>query len=157
MDREEDVGFFGFEPQRGPRLMAYILSSLSGTWTYRSFRNNPDHEEDINELLYGEGDLIVEESPMGKFAGHLRLSSDYELDLRGFTSYGLPFIARFQGVGTRGSKAEGWIYDYMAFVVPDWPNGVDQRPAMVGSNVRTVPHDGSPAGLVASWIAVKQG
>jgi hypothetical protein len=45
----------------------------------------------------------------------------------------------------------------MGFVVPEWPNGVDQRPAMVGSTVRTVPHDGAPAGSVASWIAVKQG
>jgi hypothetical protein len=155
MERE-DVGCLRFEHQRERRSMATILSPLSGTWTYRSFRNDPDHENDINRLLYGEGDLIVEEAPMGAFAGRLMLGSDYQLDLRGFASYGLPFTVRFQGVGTAGSKAEGWIYDYMAFVVPDWPNGVDQIPAMVGSNIRTVPHDGSPAGLVASWIALKQ-
>jgi hypothetical protein len=46
-------------------------------------------------------------------------------------------------------------------VVPAWPNGIDQRPAMVGSIVRTVPHPGgsggvNPAGVVASWIAVYQ-
>jgi len=137
--------------------MASMLSPLSGTWTYRSFRNDPDHGGDINRLLYGEGDLIVEEASMGEFAGRLMLGPDYQLDLKGFTSYGLPFTVRFQGVGSPGSLAEGWIYDYLAFVVPDWPNGVEQRPAMVGSNVRTVPHDGSPVGMVASWIAVKQG
>jgi hypothetical protein len=136
--------------------MASIVSPLSGTWTYRSFLNNPDHEDDINQLLFGEGDLIVEQAPMGAFAGRLELGSDYQLDLRGFSSYGLPFIVRFQGIGRAGSGAEGWIYDYMGFVVPEWPNGVDQRPAMVGSTVRTVPHDGAPAGSVASWIAVKQ-
>lgn len=36
--------------------MASLASTLSGTWTYRSFRNNPDHG-DISRLLYGEGDL----------------------------------------------------------------------------------------------------
>jgi hypothetical protein len=136
--------------------MASTSSPLSGTWTYRSFRNDPDHEDDLNQILFGEGDLIVEEAPMGAFAGRLSFGADLQLDLRGFASYGYPFTLRFQGVGRAGSQAEGWIYDYMAFVVPDWPNGVDQRAAMVGSTIRTVPHDGAPAGLVTSWIAVKQ-
>ena len=61
------------------------------------FRNNPDHEDDINKLLYGEGDLTVDQSPLGTFAGYLRLGSDYELELRGSISYGLPFVVRFQG------------------------------------------------------------
>jgi hypothetical protein len=115
--------------------------------------------EDINELLFGEGDLVVEESPVGAFAGHLILGTDYKLYLVGSISYGLPFIVRFQGVGTDDSKAAGWVYDYLGFVVPSWPNGVNQRPAIVGSNIRTVPHNGgaAPAGLVAFWIAVKQG
>jgi hypothetical protein len=110
------------------------------------WQSDSDHEDDINKLVYGEGDLIVEESPMGAFAGHLRLGSDYELDLRGFTSYGLPFIARIQGVGTRGSKAEGWIYDYMAFVVPKWPNGVEQRPARSDPTSGQCPTTGAPRG-----------
>jgi hypothetical protein len=87
--------------------MASIVSSLSGTWTYRSFLNNPDHVDDINQLLFGEGDLIVEQAPMGAFAGRLELGSDYQLDLRGFSSYGMPFIVRFQGIGRAGSGAEG--------------------------------------------------
>jgi len=43
-----------------------------------------------------------------------------------------------------------------AFVVPDWANGVDQGPAMVESNVRTVPHHDGPVGMVAFWIALEQ-
>ena len=35
------------------------------------------------------------------------------------------------------------VYDYEARLVPSWPNGVHQRPALVGSVIRTVPH---PAG-----------
>ena len=39
--------------------------------------------------------------------------------------------------------------------------GINQRPAITGSIVRTVPHSASdgnvaPAGVVCSWIAVKQ-
>jgi len=37
-----------------------------------------------------------------------------------------------------------------------WPNGIDQVPALVGSVIRAKPHNGSPAGVVASFIAVKQ-
>ena len=42
------------------------------------------------------------------------------------------------------------------------PNIIDQRPAIVGSIVRTIPHptgpngqSTAPAGFVAQWIAVK--
>jgi hypothetical protein len=66
---------------------------------------------------------------------------------------------RFQGKGV--VSGEEWIYDYEGWLVPAWPNGVQQVPAMVGSIVRTIPHSGSqpgtvnPAGVVASWYAVK--
>jgi hypothetical protein len=50
--------------------------------------------------------------------------------------------------------AHAVIKRYLASQAPTW---VDQRPAMVGSNVRTVSHNGSSAGLRASWIKVKQG
>ena len=56
-----------------------------------------------------------------------------------------------------------WVYDYKGYYVPEWVNGVDQRPALIGSIVRTIPHptgangkSTAPAGVVAQWIAVKQ-
>jgi hypothetical protein len=69
---------------------------------------------------------------------------------------------RFQGKGL--VNGEEWIYDYLGWLVPAWPNSTDrlQRPAIVGSVVRTVPHSGSapgsvsPAGVVASFYAVRQ-
>jgi hypothetical protein len=67
---------------------------------------------------------------------------------------------RFQGKGL--VSGEEWIYDYIGWLVPVWPNSNPtlQRPAMVGSIVRTIPHSGGdgtvhPAGVVASWYAVK--
>ena len=68
---------------------------------------------------------------------------------------------RFQGKGVVGG--EQWIYDYIGWLVPVWPNSTDQLevPAIVGSVVRTIPHSGDgggthPAGVVASFYAVKQ-
>ena len=55
-----------------------------------------------------------------------------------------------------------WIYDYIGWLVPAWPNsdGRLQRDAIVGSVVRTIPHSNgqggtSPAGVVASFYAVR--
>ena len=45
--------------------------------------------------------------------------------------------------------------------MPQWPNGVDQRPAIVGSVIRTIPHSSgepgtvAPARVVASFYAVR--
>jgi hypothetical protein len=66
---------------------------------------------------------------------------------------------RSQGTGLAGG--EEWVYDNDGYVVRPRPNGVNQRMAMVGSIVRTVPHASgtggvAPAGVVCSWIAVKQ-
>ena len=50
-----------------------------------------------------------------------------------------------------------------AISIPDWPNGIDQVAAFVGSVIRTIPHSGgqpgtvSPAGVVCSFYAVKIG
>ena len=85
----------------------------------------------------------------------------WSLTLKGARAYGNPMHARFQGVGQ--VKGEQWIYDYEGYLVPDWPNGVDQIAAIVGSVIRTIPHSGSqpgtvnPAGVVASFYAVKAG
>src|SRR5205807_460582 len=70
-----------------------------------------------------------------------------------------PFTLRFQGKGV--VDGEEWIYDYVGYVIRPWPNGADQRMAMVGSIVRTIPHSSgnggtAPAGVVCSWIAVRQ-
>jgi hypothetical protein len=63
--------------------------------------------------------------------------------LSGGITYGNPFAVRFQGFGEIGG--ETWVYDYTGYLVPPWPNGVDQRPAIVGSVIRTVPHSGGQA------------
>lgn len=130
-------------------------SPFEGRWSYRSFRNNPDLSVEFNELRFGAGVLVITQPELGIVTGSLG-GEGWSLAIKGRSSYGDPFAVRFQGVGDIGG--EQWVYDYHGFLAPFWPNGVDQRPAIVGTIVRTVPHSNgqATAGYVASWIAVKQ-
>ncbi len=130
---------------------------LVGTWTYRSFINDPDVSTAFNDLEFGRGNIRIDAVPMNEFKG-LIYGPGWQLQLKGSTNYGDPFSVRFQGTGVVGG--EEWIYSYVGYLVLPWPNGVDQRPALVGSIVRVIPHSSgtggvAPAGVVASWIAVK--
>ena len=126
-----------------------------GSWSYRSFISNPDLTANVNDLLFGAGTLEISEPSFGVLAGSLG-GPGWNFALSGGITYGNPFAARFQGVGE--ISGETWVYDYTGYLVPPWPNGVDQRPAIVGSVIRTVPHSGgqAAAGFVASFIAVRQ-
>ncbi len=140
----------------GRRQTVFTENPFRGTWKYRSFLNNSDHVDDINTLLFGEGDITVEDAPFGGFAGTIDFGQGYILKLRGSATYGTPFTVRFEGVGEPG-PASGWVYDYVGYLVPNWPNGVNQIDAIVGSVIRTVSHNGgkAEAGVVASFVAVK--
>jgi hypothetical protein len=131
---------------------------LLGSWSYRSFYNDPDLGTPLDALELGSGTITVQHAPMNEFRGVIG-GEGWQLKLKGSTNYGNPFTVRFQGTGVIGG--EEWIYDYVGYLALPWPNGVDQRPAMVGSIVRTLPHKSSsggisPAGVVGSWFAVKQ-
>ena len=125
-----------------------------GRWSYRSFRNDPDLNTEPNDLLFGAGTLEITAPSSEKLGGTIGGSS-WSLNLRGSIGYGSPAQVRFQGVGV--INGEQWIYDYIGWLVPVWPNSTDQqqRAAIVGSVVRTIPHGGSPAGVVASFYAVR--
>lgn len=135
------------------------IGNLVGIWTYRSLLNDPDLATAFDQLEFGRGNISIEDAPMGVFKGRI-YGTGWALDLNGAIGHGTPWTVRFQGTGVVGG--EQWIYDYTGFVVPPWPNGVDQRPAIVGSVIRTIPHSGggagtvAPAGVVASFYAVRQ-
>jgi hypothetical protein len=130
-------------------------SPFAGIWTYRSFINNPDPKVAFNDLEFAVADLNIRDAGFGEFVGRLTFGAD-GLALKGTITYGNPFTVRFQGNGdSAGTK--GWIYNYQGYLAPAWPDGVDQRAAIVGTIVRTVAHGaGNPAGFVASFIAVKR-
>ena len=135
-----------------------MTNPFVGNWTYRSFLNDPDLSKAANDLLFGEGTLAIAEVSVTELSGTIG-GPGWSLDLRGSFGYGSPMQVRFQGTGV--VSGEEWIYDYWGSLVPAWPNGVDQRPAIVGSVIRTIPHSGgspgtvAPAGVVASFYAVR--
>ena len=126
-----------------------------GRWSYRSFRNDPDLSKEFNDLRFGAGTLVLDKPESGHLSGSLG-GEGWNFNLVGEYAYGNPFALGFQGSGD--IDGETWVYDYVGYLVPIWPNGVDQRPAIVGSIVRTLPHSNgqAKAGYVASFIAVKQ-
>ena len=138
-----------------------------GTWTYRSLLNDPalasgdptTDPADWANLFFGWGTIVIKEAGPEELAGTIG-GDGWSLNLHGAMSYGNPGQVRFQGVGVVGGSE--WIYDYIGWLVPVWPNSTSelQTPAIVGSVVRTIPHPGSgggtsPAGVVASFYAVK--
>lgn len=132
-----------------------------GSWSYRSFLNDPDlsKDSDVTQLLFGDGTLEIT-APSSETLGGTIGGQGWSLNLHGSIGYGSPSQVRFQGKGIVGG--EEWIYDYIGWLVPVWPNSTDtlQRAAIVGSVVRTIPHSGSdgtvhPAGVVASFYAVR--
>jgi hypothetical protein len=141
-----------------------------GKWTYRSFLNDPNlaipsggGDPDVNPLLFGYGTIVIEEAAPELLTGTIG-GGGWSLKLHGSRAYGSPMQVRFQGKGIV-SGAE-WIYDYIGWLVPVWPNSdaTKQRAAIVGSVTRTIPHptgkDGkaiAPAGVVASFYAVYAG
>ena len=135
------------------------IGNLVGLWTYRSLLNDPNVATAFNNLEFGRGTIRIDAAPDGVLSG-LIYGPGWSLQLNGSINGGYPGVVRFQGKGV--VSGEEWIYDYLGFVVPPWPNGVDQRPAITGSIVRTIPHSGSnpgtvsPAGVVCSWYAVRQ-
>jgi hypothetical protein len=132
-----------------------------GTWAYRSLYNDPDLQKSFNDLQLGYGLLVIEDAPEMKLTGTIGYAADnWSLNLRGSRSYGSPAQVRFQGKGV--NYGAEWIYDYIGWLVPVWPSSTDtlDRPAIVGSVTRTIPHPASkggisPAGVVASFYAVK--
>jgi hypothetical protein len=146
-------------------------SDLNGAWTYRSFDNNPAEvggdAAKARALILAEATLTFSVDASGKVTGTIDWGSGGTgfdwisggLDLT--VTIGAPLgdgSSTFEIVGTgrRGTQTDGWLYDYNCRFAHQWPSGVNQVPALVGSVIRARGHNGSPPGGVASFIAVKR-
>lgn len=139
-----------------------MSNPFAGTWTYRSFLNNPapvgDDPAKLEALLFAEGVLTVEDTVNTTFKAELSFGPGSVMELHGVVTpaqHGRPPHAHIIGVGKPGSPLADYFYDYDGSLTEHWPNGVNQVPAITGSVIRVKPHNGEPAGLVASFIAVK--
>ncbi|CAD73690.1 hypothetical protein [Rhodopirellula baltica] len=140
---------------------------LAGAWVYRSFLNVQDHLDPTQplgeRLLFGQGELVFD-SVVGHddVRGQLSFRSDpptqqdARLEMVGRIEHGTPHRIRLRGTGVAGTSAEGWVYDYVGYLAPEWADGKDQVPAIVGTVIRSAAHGNAPAGVVASFVAVAQ-
>jgi hypothetical protein len=132
---------------------------LDGKWTYRSFFNDPafvgDDKQKALDLIFAEATFTFEIS-----GTELTGSIDWDgggLNLKGTVSSASPPTVQIVGMGRPGTDTETWRYDYNATLAHEWPNAVNQVPALVGTVIRVNAHGpGAPAGVTASFIAVKQ-
>jgi hypothetical protein len=139
-----------------------MSNPLAGTWTYRSFLNNPalvgDDPAKLQALLFAEAVWTVKDAADTVFDGELSFGPSDIMDLKGAVTpaeTGRPAHVHIVGTGRAGTSTEKLFYDYDGSLTEHWPNGVDQVAAITGSVIRVRPHDGGAAGLVASFIAVK--
>ena len=144
-----------------------MSNPFAGTWTYRSFVNNappvadgsdPNYPARLEALLFGEGVLTVANTTPTVFEATLSFGGTSIMDLKGTitpAAGGCTAHAHVVGIGRAGSPVADFFYDYDGSLTEHWPNGVNQVPAITGSVCRMKPHGGQPAGLVASFIAVK--
>lgn len=137
------------------------VSELAGKWTYRSFHNRPalvdgDPQKALR-LIFAEAVFTFEIDGTS-----LKGALDWQgggLYLQGTiqpASGTAPLSVAIVGSGRPKTDTDGWEYDYRAILAYEWPSGVGQVPALLGTVIRAKPHDGGPAGYVASFIAVKQ-
>ncbi|WP_159009580.1 hypothetical protein [Bradyrhizobium sp. S69] len=136
-------------------------ADIGGKWTYRSFNNDPalvgNDGDKALRLIFAEAIFNFEIVSPTELKGTI----DWEgggLDLKGLIQPAdatESFRVKIIGTGRPGTGTAGWEYDYDAGPAYTWPNGVKQVPALVGSVIRAKPHGASPAGYVASFVAVK--
>ena len=138
-------------------------SVLNGNWTYRSFVNNPtpvgDDADKALQLIFGEGELRFTYVGERNFKAVLDFGGGAAMDLFGtiVDAGGVnPQVLLITGTGREGTSTAKWVYQYQGYVVPDWAEGVNQVAAIVGTVIRTIPHGTGKAGVVASFVAVKQ-
>jgi hypothetical protein len=135
---------------------------LAGKWRYRSFRNNlapvGDNKAKALALIFAEAEFTFKISGT-ELTGIIDWGSG-GLNLKGTVSQagaGTPLSVAIRGLGRPGTDTEGWEYDYNANLAYQWPNGIDQIPALVGTVIRVNAHGpGAPAGYVASFVALKE-
>jgi hypothetical protein len=108
-------------------------------------------------LIFGEGRFQLDVTSGNAVSGLFDMGNGYVLDVLGEvrpSANGSPYQLFMSGAGRSGTPTEGWLYEYLAYPGPTWPQGQDQVPSILGTVLRTLPHNGEPAGVTASFVLV---
>lgn len=137
------------------------FENLTGSYTYRSFLNEPSGE--IANLLWAEGELFLRIEPDGTITGQLSFPAEASaaekvfMDIAGRAEHGPDDNLSFSAVGRPDTALAEFRYSYHCRLAHDWSEAAPpQRPALVGTVIRDEDHGSEPAGATASFIAVKR-
>jgi hypothetical protein len=133
-----------------------MADPISGLWHYRSFRNIKVPVTKLEDVLFGEADFVLSlDAAHATVGGTGDFGEGLTVAFFGNAGLGSPMQIRLRAIGTGATNAD-WVYDYVGYLIPRWPNGVDEVPAIVGSVIRAMPHSAgsAKAGYVGSFIAV---
>ena len=141
-------------------------SDLSGVYTYRSFRDIDDPNTDVGSLLFGQGELTLFVQRDGVVTGTLAFPADAFanskdfMDLAGSVSSWSPVTITFTGTGRDKTGIADFEYTYSLKPTERWPDGKEQKTALVGTVLRAKDHGQPPnvakAGVTASVVAIKR-
>lgn len=136
---------------------------FTGTWTYRSYHNDPDPNADVTWFV---AEMRIVQSG-DKISGILDSGHpDYQYKLQGYLDEKnvhyeqrpewwddrMILVMTAKGM-TEATK--GHVYEYRGHLVPKWINGKNQVPAFVGSISRSKrPDDPTKEGKIGSFITV---
>ncbi len=131
---------------------------LLGSWIYRSLRNSKTLATPFNDLRFGAGIIEFNNISDDRISDStLDMGGGYTLALGGEIIRQGEFIysLSWRGEGVAGTPTENWIYDYKAYIAPTWDEATDRTLILVGTVMRTVPHNGAPAGVTGTFYMVK--
>src|SRR5262245_1376491 len=137
------------------------IDELIGYYTYRSFLNQPVGAP--NDILWGEGELLLLISDDGTVTGTLAFPADAGapqkdfMDLTGSVTAWNEISLRFIGKGREGSTIFDYEYEYDCKIAHEWDSATPpQRLSLVGTVRRNKDHGQAKAGATASFVAVKR-
>ena len=143
---------------------------FNGKWTYRSLLNNTNVNMDFDSLAFAAATINLSAFGADSVKGQILWAMDSAgtifngLNLTGKYFYNDTTLCYFiEGFGDAALGTTGWQYNYQGYLVPRWPDGIDQAVVLTGSVVRVKKHscdssgnNCSPAGVVATTYMVKQ-
>lgn len=143
---------------------------FNGKWTYRSLLNNTNVNTDFDSLAFAAATINLSTFGTDSVKGQILWAMDSAgtifngLNLTGKYFYNDTTLCYFmEGFGDAALGTAGWQYNYQGYLVPRWPDGINQAIVLAGSVVRVKKHscdssgnNCSPAGVVATTYMVKQ-
>jgi hypothetical protein len=134
-------------------------SFFNGSWTYRSLLNDANWNLPFDDLKFASAIMDLKTIGKDSISGILYWADNPKQGLHITGKYyyqDTTTCYSLIGTGTAALGTPGWQYDYKGYIMPKWTNGIKQADVLIGSTIRAKPHDGAPAGVVATTYMVRR-